>query len=61
MPHTLVSAPVSVASDGTFMVRVRIPASLKPGKAEIVACIYSGSTVQPTSSQCGARPLVVLS
>jgi hypothetical protein len=61
LSHTLVSAPVSVASDGTFVVRVRMQASLKPGKAEIVACIYSGSTVQPTSSQCGAKPLVVLS
>jgi tRNA A-37 threonylcarbamoyl transferase component Bud32 len=61
VPHTLVSAPVSVASDGTFVVRVRMPASLKPGKAEIMACIYSGSTVQPTSSQCGAKPLVLLS
>jgi Serine/threonine protein kinase len=61
LPHKLVSAPVGVASDGTFVVRVRIPVSVKPGSAEIVACIYSGSTVQPTSSQCGAKPVAVLS
>jgi serine/threonine-protein kinase len=60
LPHKLVSAPVGVASDGTFVVRVKIPVSVKPGSAEIVACIYSGSTVQPTSSQCGAKPVSVL-
>jgi serine/threonine protein kinase len=60
LPHKLVSAPVDVASDGTFVVRVKIPVSVKPGSAEIVACIYSGSTVQPTSSQCGAKPVAVL-
>ena len=60
LPHKLVSAPVGVASDGTFVVRVKIPVSVKPGSAEIVACIYSGSAVQPTSSQCGARPMAVL-
>jgi serine/threonine protein kinase len=60
LSHNLVNAPVRVASGGTFVVRVKIPVSVKPGSAEIVACIYSGSTVQPTSSQCGARPVAVL-
>jgi hypothetical protein len=45
--------------DGTFVVTVTIPSSVSPGAAEIVACIYSGPTVQPTSSQCGAKPVLV--
>ena len=57
--HTLASPPVSVGSNGTFVIKVRIPASVNPGRAEIVACIYSGPTVQPTSSQCGARAVLV--
>jgi serine/threonine protein kinase len=58
-PRTLVSSPVGVAGDGTFVVRVRIPSSASPGGAEIVACIYSGVAVQPTSSQCGARAVLI--
>jgi serine/threonine protein kinase len=59
VPHTLVTAPVGVASDGTFVVRVKIPATLKAGRGEIVACIFSGSAVPPTSSQCAARPVLI--
>jgi serine/threonine protein kinase len=57
--HLLVSTPIDVRSDGTFVVTVRIPSGVRPGAAEIVACIYSGPTVTPTSSQCGARPVAV--
>jgi serine/threonine protein kinase len=59
-PRALVSKPIAVRSDGTFVATVRIPAGVNPGGAEIVACIYSGSTVQPSSNQCGAKPVVVL-
>jgi serine/threonine-protein kinase len=59
-PHALVSKPIPVRPDGTFVVTVRIPTGVTPGGAEIVACIFSGSTVQPSSDQCGARPVVVL-
>jgi serine/threonine protein kinase len=58
-PRLLVNPPIDVHSDGAFAVTVRIPSGLSPGGAEIVACIYSGSTVQPTSSQCGAKPVIV--
>ena len=58
-PHSL-SKPVAVRPDGTFVATVRIPAGVNPGGAEIVACIYSGVAVQPSSSQCGARPVTVL-
>jgi serine/threonine-protein kinase len=58
-PHLLVSPPIDVRSNGTFVVTVTIPSDLIPGAAEIVACIYSGITVQPTSSQCTAKPLRV--
>jgi Protein kinase domain len=57
--HLLVSTPITVRSDGTFVVTVTIPSSVSPGAAEIVACIYSGATVQPTASQCGAKPVLV--
>jgi serine/threonine protein kinase len=57
--HLLVSRPIGVRSDGTFVVTITIPSSVSPGAAEIVACIYSGSTVQPTASQCGAKPVLV--
>jgi hypothetical protein len=59
-PHALVSKPIPVRPDGTFVVTVRIPSGVTPGGAEIVACIFSGSTVQPGSNQCGARPVVVV-
>ena len=59
-PHALASKPIPVRPDGTFVVTVRIPSGVTPGGAEIVACIFSGSTVQPNSDQCGARPVVVL-
>ena len=58
-PHFLVMS-IKVHTDGTFVVTVRIPAGVSPGGAEIVACINSGVTVQPTSNQCGAKPVVVL-
>jgi hypothetical protein len=57
--HLLVSTPIDVRSDGTFVVTVRIPSGVTPGAAEVVACIYNGPTVRPTSSQCGARPVIV--
>jgi hypothetical protein len=59
-PRPLVSPPIDVRSNGTFVVTVTIPSDVSPGAAEIVACIYSGATVQPTSSQCAAKPLRVL-
>jgi serine/threonine-protein kinase len=59
-PHLLVSTPIDVHSDGTFVVTVRIPSGVAPGAAEIVACIYSGSTPPPTSGECGAKPVLVL-
>jgi hypothetical protein len=59
-PHALASKPIPVRPDGTFVVTVRIPSGVTAGGAEIVACIFSGSTVQPSSNQCGARPVVVL-
>jgi serine/threonine protein kinase len=58
-PHALVSRPITVRPDGSFVISVKIPAGVNPGGAEVVACIYSGSAVQPSSSQCGARPVVV--
>ena len=58
-PHLLVSPPIDVRSNGTFVVTVTIPSDVSPGAAEIVACIYSGITVQPTSNQCTAKPLRV--
>ena len=58
-PHALAGKPVAVRSDGTFVITVKIPAGVSPGGAEIVACIYSGSPVLPSSNQCGARPVVV--
>jgi hypothetical protein len=59
-PHALVTSPIPVRQDGTFVVTVRIPSGLNPGAAEVVGCIFSGSAVQPGSNQCGARPVVVL-
>ena len=59
-PHALVSNPIPVRPDGTFVVTVRIPSGVNPGGAEIVACIFSGSALPPSSNQCGARPVVVL-
>ncbi len=58
--HPLVSKPIAVRSNGTFVVTVRIPSSVHPGAAEIIACIYNGSTAQPSSSECGAKPVIVL-
>jgi hypothetical protein len=58
-PRNLVSPPIAVAADGTFVVRVRIPSSARPGGAEIVACIYSGVAAQPTSGQCGAKAVLI--
>ncbi len=59
-PHALVSQPVAVRSDGSFVAIVRVPSVIKPGAAEIVGCIFSGSRVPPSSKECGAKPVVVL-
>jgi hypothetical protein len=56
--HVL-SGPVDVGIDGTFVVTVRIPAGLSPGAAEIVACSYNGSPVRPPPSECGVKAVVV--
>jgi serine/threonine protein kinase len=58
-PHALVSRPISVRPDGTFVITVKIPAGVSPGGAEIVACIYTGAAVLPSSNQCGAHPVIV--
>jgi serine/threonine protein kinase len=57
--HALVSSPIAVRSDGAFIVLVKIPSGLNPGAAEIVSCSYSGSAVQPTTSECATRPVLV--
>jgi hypothetical protein len=57
--HMLTSAPVSVRSDGSFVATVTIPSSVSPGPAEIYACSYTGSSVQPSPGQCGAEPVTV--
>ncbi len=55
----LVATPIAVRGDGTFAVTVRIPSGASPGGAEIVACSYLGPSVQPTSNQCAAKPVLV--
>jgi serine/threonine protein kinase len=57
--HPLVSAPINVRSDGTFVLTATIPSSVSPGAAAIIACIYSGPTIQPTADQCGTRAVLV--
>jgi serine/threonine-protein kinase len=58
-PHALVSKAIAVRPDGTFVITVKIPIGVSPGGAEIVACIYSGAAVLPSSNQCGAHPVIV--
>jgi serine/threonine protein kinase len=57
--HLLISTPMAIQSNGSFVITVRIPSGLSPGLAEIRACSYYGSTVQPASSQCSARVVLV--
>ena len=55
--HSLVSKPVDVRSDGSFVVTVTIPSGIHIGAAEIVTCTYNGTGVQP--GPCAAKPVTV--
>jgi serine/threonine protein kinase len=57
-PHFLAS-PFAVRPDGSFVVTVKIPSSVGPGAAQIVACSYSGSPIQPPIGQCGTKSVIV--
>jgi serine/threonine protein kinase len=57
--HLLVSSPIDVGLDGTFVVTVRIPSGLSPGTAEIVACSYNGSPILPPRSECGVKAVLL--